>query len=50
MRDSLSKCHGITIMWEDIAGHRDKEVKWDQLTPMELSNYNCDEVATNILS
>ena len=21
-------------MWEDIAGRRDKEVKWEELTPM----------------
>ena len=21
-------------MWEDIAGHRDEEVKWEELTPM----------------
>ena len=49
MRDSLSKNHGISIMWEDISLHRHEEVDWDQLTPMELANCRYDAVAKHIM-
>ena len=49
MRDSLSKNHGISIMYKYISGHINKEVNWYQLTPKELDNCKCDAVAKNIL-
>ena len=36
-------------MWEDIAEHREEEVEWYQLNPMEIANCKCDAVAKQIL-
>ena len=43
------KNHCISIMWEDIAIHRDEEVNWYQLTPMELAYCKFDAIAKDIL-
>ena len=45
IRESISKYHGISVMWEDVIGHQENDMNQEQLTPMELANCKCDTVA-----
>ena len=38
----------IYPIWRDIVGHRDKEVEWQCLPLLEMSNCKCDEESKNI--